>query len=174
MAKNNGFDSQALERQARKGQEVLTQNAQQFHDGNETMQRLIEAAEFVGSANAVQRIADSLNAQAIQAWELFQQEEKYRAYGCTTFVEFLERHSKLGLTKTRYYERKQLLSNEGAEVFDLLNTLQIPFKVRRQLTAGSIQIEGNQLTVNDQTVSFLGLRVGDCALAKAKQFSIAC
>lgn len=152
MPKNETKPSLAMAAQVKKGQELLTDKAQSIHDENESLQRIIAAGEFVGAANAVQRIAESLNAQAIQAWETFQKDEMYTLYGCSTFVEFLERHPRLGLTKTKFYERKQLLSQEGAEVFDLLNTLQVPFKVRRQLTAGSIQIDGNQLTINDQAI----------------------
>lgn len=151
MPKNETKPNLALATQAKKGQEILSEKAQSFHDGNEALQRALQSGEFVGAANAVQRIAESLNAQAIQAWETFQKDEMYKGYGCSTFVEFLERHPKLGLTKTRFYERKQLLANEGAETFDLLNTLQVPFKIRKQLTAGSVQIEGNQLTINDRT-----------------------
>ncbi|MGE0133288.1 MAG: hypothetical protein AB7U82_34860 [Blastocatellales bacterium] len=150
MTKKNPPQTQALARQVKKGEQVLETQAQSFHDGNALVQQAIQAAEFVGAANAVQQIAESLNAQAIQAWEIFQQDKLYEAYGCSTFVQFLERHPKLGLTKNKYYDRKQLLEAEGAETFDLLNSLQVPIKVRKQLTAGTIAIEGDDLIVGDK------------------------
>lgn len=140
----------ALAAQAESGRQVLTEQAQVAFDGSQEQQQMVAAIEMVGAIGAIEQLAYALSAQAIMAWEQFQTNEGYKMYGCKTWVEFLEKHPRLGLTKSKYYERKKLLESEGADAYDLLNSLKVPANIRRQLSAGDVQIEGNDLIVRDQ------------------------
>lgn len=145
--------SQKLDQLVKTTKETLTAQAQTEQLKVENAELLVRTAEWVGAANAIQRIATSLNAQAIRAWEQFQAEEGYKLYGYDTFVDFLNGHPHLGLTKSQYYDQRKVLTNEGEELFDLLNSLRVPVSTRKQIGAGSIEVNGDTITVGDKTAS---------------------
>lgn len=152
MSKSLNSTKNSLIQQVAEGHQALTADAQAALDGSQEQQKMVAAIEMVGAIGAIERLADALSAQAIQAWEQFQINEGYKVYSCNTWVEFLEKHPRLGLTKAKYYERKKLLESEGAEAYDLLNSLKVPANLRKQLTAGNLQLAGNELIVGDQHV----------------------
>lgn len=114
--------------------------------------RSVQIFEFIGATKAMNKLATSLTSQVLFALKKIQEEEAYKEYGCKTWVEFLAAYPELDMSKSQYYKLIGLLSSEGAEVFDLLNSLNVPLNSRKQLTAGDLQIDGNELIVRDQRV----------------------
>jgi hypothetical protein len=157
---------QIIDKMASKGREILTHAAQSFLDGSEEKLRQARMMEFVGAALALGQLAQSLSAQTIKAWETFQQQEGYKAYGCKTWVDFLENHPAMGLTKNQYYDRKNLLDKEGEELFDLLNAINAPAYIRKQLSAGDVTLDGDTLVIADKRVPMNDAKGIKKALAK--------
>jgi hypothetical protein len=140
--------------------------AREIQDGRKAMipateaaQRAIESVirsnqikEFVGAAKVMNKLAITLSSQVLLGLKHFQEQEGYKEYGCKTFVEFLEQHPELDLSKSKYYRLSEALETEGPDAFDLLNGLNIPLSSRKKLGTGAIQIEGDDLVINDQRV----------------------
>jgi len=72
----------------------------------------------------------------------------YLATGDTTFVEFLDRS---GLrSKSTYYRQRELLLKEGPDLFDLMEEWGVPARIRQQITAGEIRIDGKDVYIGDE------------------------
>jgi len=140
------------EQQLQKGAESLVKRAEDHLEIAPAQKRHFQALEFIGAAKAINKLTLSLSSQLLMALKKFQEEEGYKEYGCKTWVEFLQQNPELDMSKSQYYKLIGALENEGSEVFDLLNSLNIPLNARLQIGAGSIQIEGNDLLVNEQRV----------------------
>lgn len=144
--------SRQIERQIKEGETALAKTAENHMNIVPLGQAAIDFCELIGGAKVVNRLVMSLSSQLLLALKRFQENEGYKAYGCKTWVEFLKQHPELDLSKSQYYERIKVLESEGPEVFDLLNSLNVPVSARKHIGAGSIQIQGNDLVVNDQRV----------------------
>lgn len=142
-----------LDKVVKQGKERAAEVAQTHVEEADLLAQVNRNAEIVGAAKALDYLAQTLNAQALRHWEGFQQAEGYKQYGCKTFVEFLEKYSPNGLTKDKYYQRKNLLDAEGDSAFDLLNSYGVPATIRKQLNAGSIEITKDAIIVGDKSAS---------------------
>ena len=131
---------------------ALAKTADSVYEQNAQKARSLKIFEFVGATKAMSKLASSLSSQVLQALQTIQREEAYLEYGCKTWVEFLKEYPDLDLSKSQYYKLVNVLDGEGAEVFDLLNSLNIPLRQRQQLTSGTIAIDGNELVIGEQRV----------------------
>ncbi len=91
-------------------------------------------------------------AATFRALEQFAEVEGYRALGFDRFDQFLN-SSRSPLTKSQYYERKALLEAEGDQTFDVLNSLNVPITLRRQVGTGAVRVEGDALIVDDERIA---------------------
>jgi hypothetical protein len=55
-------------------------------------------------------------------------------------------------TKSKYYERINVLEAEGDENFNILNNMNIPISTRKQLKAGNFQIDGDDIVLGDKRI----------------------
>lgn len=136
----------------KKGEMALVTTAQQHLEIAPQQKANIEFYEIIGAAKVINRLTTSLTSQLLLTLKRFQENESYKAYGCDTWVQFLKEHPELDLSKSQYYDRIKLLESEGAEVFDLLTQMNVPLSARKQLTSGSIMLEGNELLIGEQRV----------------------
>ncbi|HMV46544.1 MAG TPA: hypothetical protein PLD20_00820 [Blastocatellia bacterium] len=141
-----------IQKQIEEGSQAIAKRSQQEVDSTVGREKEIEIFEFVGAAKLMNKITASFGSQLLLGLKRFQESEGYRVYGCQTWVQFLKEHPELDLSKTQYYERLKVLEAEGAELFDLLSSLNVPISARKQLTAGSILVEGNELVIGEQRV----------------------
>lgn len=144
--------SRKLEQQLEKGREALIKRAEEHVQALPENNNHIPIFEFIGSAKTINKLSAALTSQLLIGLKKFQEEAGYKAYGCQTWVEFLQQHPELDMSKSKFYRLNEVLEAEGPEVFDLLNSLNVPLNARKQIGAGSIQIEGNELVVNEQRV----------------------
>lgn len=121
-----------------------------FHEAG-SLEWMLRVAQMAGAATFADNATQAMNAQAIRGWEMFQQEEGYKAFPgkdgepCKDFAQYLDKYRPNGLTKARYYDRKNLLEKEGDEVFNLLNSLSVPATSRLALTSGDIEIKEDEI-----------------------------
>jgi hypothetical protein len=111
-------------------------------------QQLSELWQIVGGTKLANRIASALSAQTIHAIERIKVERLYAAAGHDTFEDFLDHDPQSPMRYDTYRRRARLLEDEGDVVFDLLNSLAIPFEPRK-LLASEIKVDGNQITIGD-------------------------
>lgn len=146
----------------KQGKEKAAEITAQAVETDNVLAQAIRSAEIVGAAKVLDHLAAALNAQAMRHWEGFQQAEGYRVYECDSFVDFLDKYRPMGLTKNKYYERKALLEAEGDDAFDLLNQYGVPATIRKQLSAGAIEITKDEIIVGDKSAP-----IGDAKQVKA-------
>lgn len=113
----------------------------------------IRAVEMFGAIRAVGHIARSLDAQFMRALQQFQDEKGYEAYSFSRFDDFLNGYENSPMTKHQFYERIGVLTNEGDEAFNLLNSLKVPISARKLLGDGSIKIDGEEIVIGEERVS---------------------
>lgn len=113
--------------------------------------RAIDAAMKLGAIgmmnNIAATLASQLGSQAIRALEHFADTKGHEALGFERFDDFLNESPYSPMTKHQYYERRAALEKEGDQLFDVLNTMRIPVSARKQLSAGAVQIEGDDIVV---------------------------
>lgn len=134
------------------GTQALATRVVEHLENNADTPANIQTFEFIGGAKVVSKLASSLSSQLLMGLKKFQEEEGYRAYGCKTWVEFLNSHPELDMSKSQYYKLTGLLDSEGEYLFDLLNSLNVPISARKQLTSGTILIDGNELLIGEQRI----------------------
>lgn len=142
----------AVKETFKKGETALVTIAQEHLSIAPQQKANVEIYEVIGAAKVINRLTTSLTSQLLLTLKRFQENESYKAYGCDTWVQFLKEHPELDLSKNQYYDRIKVLEAEGAEVFDLLTQMNIPLSTRKQLTSGSIALEGNELLIGEQRV----------------------
>lgn len=140
-----------ITKQAEQGSHALATRVTDLLENHDAA-RKIEIIEFVGAAKLMNKITVSFGSQLLLSLKKFQEEEGYKAYDCKTWVEFLAKTPELDLSKSQYYERIKVLESEGSEVFDLLNSLNVPLSTRKQIGSGDVLIEGEELIIRDQRI----------------------
>lgn len=142
--------SKNLKNQIETGTQAIAKQSQQEVDGIAKRNNEISLFEFIGATKLMSKITISFGSQMLTSLKKFQEAEGYKAYGCDTWVEFLKQHPELDMSKSKYYRLTEALDAEGAEVYDLLNSINVPLTARMQLTAGTVQIDGDEVVVADQ------------------------
>jgi hypothetical protein len=110
----------------------------------------IKAADQIASS-----IFSAISSQSMKALDFFQKEKMYLDLGYETFVDFLQNSEFSPMTKSQYYERKNLISNEGEVVYDYLNSIGLSVSVRKLLTENNgkeISIEGDYFVVGEEKI----------------------
>lgn len=131
----------------RKAEEVIAGEIVEEHLAEFSHQETMEAALWLGRAQATDRISVALSSQVIRFLEMFEKTKAYRALGYNSFVAFLNNSGLHEVTKNRYYDRIKLLNKEGDPVFDALTIAGVPITVRGYLEPGDVTIEGESIVV---------------------------
>jgi hypothetical protein len=109
---------------------------------------LIELWQIIGGTKLANRLVGALSSQLIHAIETVKSQRLYVHAGYETFEDFLDNDPDSPMKYDTYRRRARLLENEGDVVFDLLNSLAIPFEPRK-LLSNEIKVDGNQITIGD-------------------------
>jgi hypothetical protein len=113
---------------------------------------VIDSARTLGALSAVGRLGTGLAAQAFHELETWLSEKRYRELGFSSEVDFL--NSPLSpISKNRYFDRKQLLEKEGAQTFDLLNSLRVPISARKLLSDGSVKLNDDVIEIGEEKIN---------------------
>jgi len=134
------------------GADALAKVVEEHIADNLDVPERMRLIEFIGGAKVINKLTAALSSQLLLSLKQFQETEGYRAYGCKTWVQFLKEHPELDLSKSQYYDRLKVLESEGSDVFDLLTQMNVPLSARKQLTSGSIALDGNELVIGEQRV----------------------
>lgn len=119
-------------------------------------QFLLDAAKFSGALAAVTSIARSLSSKMIEGLMEVEEKKYYLAWGYERFADYLNSEEVPDLSKSKYYELKDLLLSEGPQVFDVFSGKKLlPIKTRKLLAGAGVKIEldGNDLVIGDQRVA---------------------
>ena len=110
----------------------------------------IKAAEQI-----VASFVSAISSQTLRALEVFQKDRMYLDLGFDKFVDFLQDSEFSPMTKSQYYERKNLIDNEGDIVYDYLNSIGLSVSIRKLLASNDkeITIEGDFLVVGDEKLA---------------------
>lgn len=120
-------------------------------DAAEQLAMAIDSSRTLGAISAIGRLGTGLAAQSFQELETWLADKRYRELGFANEVDFL--NSALSpISKNRYFDRKQLLEKEGAQTFDLLNSLRVPISVRKLLSDGSVKVDDNFVEIGEERV----------------------
>lgn len=111
--------------------------------------RLQTAWMAIGAIHTTRKLTEAMKGEIVKVLAEFGEKELYKTVGYSTFAEFLDNSEYSPMSKSAFYERKQLLDAEGIETFDLLSALGLPVRKRRMLGRGSVQIEGDTVIVRD-------------------------
>jgi len=111
----------------------------------------IDSARVLGAVSAIGRLGAGLAAQAFEEFEKWLHDKRYRELGFETEVDFLVSPMS-PITKNRYFDRKKLLEKEGAQAFDLLNSLGVPLSARKLLSDGSVKVNNNIIEIGEGKV----------------------
>lgn len=127
-----------------------------------------ETLLLVGGMLTVNRMADSLKSQEIRALEKIQNEKRYIDLGFEKFVDFLN-SSYCKVSKSKYYNYKEILDSEGDNNFDLLNEYGIPLRTRKLLAEsnyGDIEIDGDIIKIGDDEADLSDLKMVKALIEK--------
>jgi len=113
-----------------------------------TDRAVIQLWQTIGAAKVVNQIVASLGSQSLHALERVRDEKLYLAAGFETFREFLDKHPESPMSYDQFNRRTKLLEIEGDFIFDLLSSLNVPWKDRK-LLAGQIEVEGNEIRIGE-------------------------
>lgn len=115
-----------------------------------------DAHMALGMIAAVPSVLKSINAHLsskhLLALREFQERKFYKAFGYDNFADFLTHSPHSPMTKSKYFERLNLLLKEGEETYDLLNEIGISKSDRKRLPPNSVRIVGDEILVNDTAV----------------------
>lgn len=116
----------------------------------------------LGAINAMTAIAQTLNSNLIRGLQTIRDKGLYRALGYERFDFFLDlyEYSPMKYKKFNYIEKQ--FKAEGDEVFDLLNSLNVPMSTRKLIAeseAGAIVIEGDEIFIGDERADLSNLPV---------------
>lgn len=106
--------------------------------------------QATGAIKLANQVANALGSQALHALETIRDEKLYLSEGYDTFDRFLDKDPDSPMSHDTFLRRVKLLKNEGEVVFDLLNSLNVPFN-QRKLLAGNVEVDGNELRIGDAT-----------------------
>ncbi|MEQ1644896.1 MAG: hypothetical protein ABL959_15715, partial [Pyrinomonadaceae bacterium] len=109
-----------------------------------------QANRFLGGAMAIDRLKEHLASQVMTALMTIEEEKLYLDYGHATFAEFLDDNKFSQMSKSTFYRLRELFLKEGPMKYDLLTEWGIPAKLRKQLEAGDIEIEGNEIVIGGE------------------------
>lgn len=131
----------------RNAEEAIAGEIVDDHVAEYSKQEMMEAATLLGRAQAADRISVSLSSQVIRFLQMFEKTKMYRALGYSNFVTFLNNSGLYDVTKSRYYERKNVLDREGDPLFDALTVAGVPISIRGQFAKGDVTINGEHIVI---------------------------
>ena len=106
--------------------------------------------QIIGALAASSAIVRHLHSETMRGWIEFQQRQLYKKIGYKSFNDFLSQSSNSPMPRAAFYERKALLEREGDQVFDLFNSLGIPFRRRKLLGAEKIELKDDRIVIEEQ------------------------
>lgn len=113
--------------------------------------RAINLWQMVGATKLANQLSAALTSQSLQALQRIRDEKLWDAAGAESFRDFLDHHSGSPMTYDQFNRREKLMESEGPEAFDLLNSVNAPYSVRKMLK-GKIEIDGNDIRIDDERV----------------------
>lgn len=136
---------------ALKTQEATTA-VEQAIDGHANAKAL-EAMMAIGAIGATNAIASALSARTIRALQKARDTKLHENLGFNRFDDFLDSSQYSPMSYKQFYNREQLLEKEGDEIFDFLNSIQLPMSRRKLLTSGALEIEGDAVVLGEERIS---------------------
>lgn len=114
----------------------------------------------LGAISAMKAIAQTLNSNLIRGLQVIRDKELYRAFGYERFDSFLDLYENSPMKYKRFNYIEKQFKTEGDEVFDLLNSINVPMSARKLIAeseAGAIFIEGDEIVIGDQRADLSNL-----------------
>jgi hypothetical protein len=108
------------------------------------------AHQLLGAIKAAGLISRSISAEAVKSLQAVRDEKLYLHLGCASFDEFLDKHPDSPMSYYQFRQREELLAKEGDLTFQLLNTLRVPAAKRKLLTAGEVNVMGQEVEINGE------------------------
>jgi len=116
-------------------------------------EELMAAYQLLGAIKGAGLISRSVSAEAIKSLQAMRDEKLYLFFNCQTFDDFLDHHPQSPMSYYQFHQREELLAKEGDLTFQLLNTLRVPAAKRKLLTAGEVNVKGNEVEINGERFS---------------------
>jgi hypothetical protein len=108
------------------------------------------AMQMFGAAKYAEGLRAHTATQIIEFLMMVEEEKLYLDYDHETFADFLENSPLSELSKSSYYRMRELYMKEGPQRFDLLSEWKIPARIRKLLTAGDIEIDGDEVVIGGE------------------------
>lgn len=116
------------------------------------LDRTLESAEVLGALKSSLRLSEGLNGHAFREFARWLKDKRYQDIGFKTELDFLASH-RSPMSKSQFFERKNVFAKEGEELFDLLNAVNVPLSTRKLLGKGDdVRIEGKHLVIGEARV----------------------
>lgn len=126
-----------------KAGDVIQSQISGAHEANE----LNELFFMLGGLNMANSIAKNLDAGVILGLQKIRDEQLYRGLGYMRFDEFLDDHPRSPMKYKRFNYVESVFENVGAVGFDLLSDSGLSMRQLKQLEAGDIEIQGNEIVI---------------------------
>lgn len=107
--------------------------------------------QMIGAAKYASYIHNQTKSDIIRFLTRVRDEKLFIDQGFAHFDDFLN-SSLAPMSKSTFYRELDLYTNEG-EQYDLFNEWKIPARIRKQLQAGDITVDGDVITVGDQPLT---------------------
>ncbi|HYE72582.1 MAG TPA: hypothetical protein VEF04_04590 [Blastocatellia bacterium] len=115
-----------------------------------TQQQIAEKAyEVMGAIKALNSLTENLGAQVMRALMRFRDEKLYENYGYGRFDDYLDKHPTSPMSYATFNRREKLLESEGDDIYNLLESIQVPMTTRKALPPDSFEVRDNVLIVAD-------------------------
>jgi hypothetical protein len=134
-----------------RGKELVEQRAQNQLGASMLSEEQADGLKLLGAVQAGLNISRSVSARSVRVLQSFIEAKGYEALGYDNLTDFLNESPHSPLTKNQYYDRIEVLDKEGDATFDLLNNLRIPVSARKLLSASQIVIEGDLITIGEES-----------------------
>lgn len=136
-----------LQKKIREVEDDHAEESLQNHLTSHKQKDVEKALIIISGINVARRIAQAISSESMRALITFQEEKIYESLGFENFVDFLNNSEYAPMTKSQFYERKNLLENEGDATFDLLNSFSMPVSKRKLLGKGNIALDGETVII---------------------------
>ena len=148
--------SKELEKKIRDVEDAHFSDVEKTRMEHFDMQFIHRAYKVRGALHAVGSIADMLMSQHIRGLMVIEEEKLWRAYeeGYSSFADYLSKSAEVGMSKTSYYDRRDVLLTAGDEVLDAVNGKVSPRKIQKLLTDGvQMSVEDGHLKIGEESIA---------------------